>query len=422
VTAYTTAAAGNWSATGTWTGGVIPANGDTVTLNHNVTVDVDTTIGTSPAENSGTFAISWGAATKKLTLAAGVTLTVRGDCQAVGNTTKNDVVLMLDGSTWEFDASQATSPTTQNYRFIGASAGNQYTVFRVQGTVSSRCTVRSNAGGGNAFFTRNAFAPAFYINAAYCDFLRIGDASNNFFDYYLGNTSSAELTFDNCSFDGVGLTTSSTAPAANADISITNCTWKNTAASKCLVVPGFTNAGTKVVSGNVFDKGVDFGQGAWVVSSARADGNLFMEGYVATAGVKWASTVGNLVRKTTQPALNVFGDLTYEYWLKDGAISNPHHLVLGTTAGLDIADCIFGCTNGDTAGDAMQPSSPPAARVYTVKRCILLPDHDQVVQPGKLLGVASSNAFVSCVAEHNTYISTMAGRNRHQLWRDLRGL
>jgi hypothetical protein len=37
--AKTTAASGNWSAAGTWTGGVPPTEGDTCTINHTVTVD-----------------------------------------------------------------------------------------------------------------------------------------------------------------------------------------------------------------------------------------------------------------------------------------------------------------------------------------------------------------------------------------------
>lgn len=39
--AISTAGAGNWSAVGTWNGGVVPNTGDDVTINHNVTVDQD---------------------------------------------------------------------------------------------------------------------------------------------------------------------------------------------------------------------------------------------------------------------------------------------------------------------------------------------------------------------------------------------
>lgn len=401
--AITTAAAGNWSATGTWTGGVVPGNGDTVTLNHHVTVDTNTIIGTSPAENSGTYAITWGTATKKLTIASGVELRVRGDCLAQGNTTKNDVVLMQAGSSWVFDASQASTPLSQNYRFVGATAASQYTVFRIEGTSGSRCSVSSDSSGGNGFFTRGGFAPAFYLVAAYCDFLRVGDASNPLFDFYLGNTSLAELTLDNCTFDACGVITSASAPAANADISVTNCSFKNSAGTKPLVLPGFTNAGTKTVSGCVFGKSMDFGQGAWVVTD-----NLFLEGYVATAGTKWGTSSGNFVRKTSQPTLNVYGDLTNEFWYKDGAITNPHLLTYGVTTGLTIDGCIFSHSNANGTGDATQPGAPSGARTYTVKNCILLADDDNEVQPGKLQG-CGGNANVTIINEHNTYISTNAG-------------
>ncbi len=46
-TARTSAQAGNWSSPSTWTGGVVPGNGDTVTINHAVVVDTATTVGAS---------------------------------------------------------------------------------------------------------------------------------------------------------------------------------------------------------------------------------------------------------------------------------------------------------------------------------------------------------------------------------------
>lgn len=409
MTAYTTAATGNWSATGTWTGGVVPGNGDTVTLNHNVTVDVDTIIGTSPAENSGTYAITWGAATKKLTIASGVTLRVRGDCLGQGNTTKNDLVLMQSGSTWIFDASQASSPTSQNYRFIFATAGGQYGVFRVQGTSGARCAVMSDSGGGNGFFTRNSLTICGYINAAYCDFTRIGDATNPVIDGYLGNTSNAEITFDNCRFiDGGQVSGGGTAAATGAKFSITNCSWSGTLPSQCLVLPTFTNTGTKVVSGSVFDKEVSIGQGAWTLSDARGNGNLFQGGYTAVAGTKWATSIGNFVRRTTQPSLNVYGDLTDEWWYKDGTIANSQMMTLGVTSGLTIDGVIIATSDSNAVGDMIGVSSPGGARTHTIKNCILLPDETSGNQPGKLHG-SGGNANNTILCYHNTYISTAAG-------------
>ena len=88
-----TAQAGNWSNTSTWSGGVVPGDGDTVEINHAVTVDVDTTVGASPAAvpistyitNSVVADLEVDAT---LTIASDVTLTVRGnvaldDCQLI---------------------------------------------------------------------------------------------------------------------------------------------------------------------------------------------------------------------------------------------------------------------------------------------------------------------------------------------------
>lgn len=406
--AITTAANGNWSATGTWTGGVVPGNGDTVVLNHNVTVDTAVTVGHSPGNADATKAIAWGTVNKVLTVNAA--LTIRGDVSLKANTTKTTLILVQGaGAGIELDSSASASPSTTKYNIRTQDANNGYSLIRFEGTATDRVFFRSNAGGGNGYLTRGGFAVGGWLRARYTDFTRIGDSSQAFYDYYLGNNSGAEIDLESCILDGCGLLTSATAVVTGGTNRRVNCTYKNTAhASKSEVLPPFTNSGTKLIAGCVFDKQVDFGQGSWQVSTATSDGNLFMEGYSATAGTKWGSSVGNCVRRSTQPGLNVYADLVDELWYKAGSINNAHHLVYGVTTSLTMTGVILATENANGVGDAMQPGSPASARLYRNVNCYLLPDETSGVQPGKLQG-AGGNANVSIENEHCTYISTAAG-------------
>ena len=406
--AITTAANGNWSATGTWTGGVVPGNGDTVTLNHNVTVDTAVTVGHSPGNADATKAIAWGAVNKLLTVNA--PLTIRGDVSLKANTTKTTLILVQGaGAGIEIDSSASASPSATKYQILTQDANNGYSLIRFEGTATDRVFFRSNAGGGNGYLTRGGFAVGGWLRARYTDFTRIGDSSQAFYDYYLGNNAGAEVDLESCILDGCGLLTSATAVVTGGTNRRVNCTYKNTAhATKCEVFPPFTNSGTKLIAGCVFDRQVDFGQGSWQVSTAVSDGNLFMEGYSATVGTKWGSSVGNCVRRSTQPGLNVFADLTDELWYKAGSINNAHHLVYGVTSSLTMTGVILATENANGVGDAMQPGAPSGARTYRNVNCYLLPDETSGAQPGKLQG-AGGNANVTIENEHCTYISTAAG-------------
>ena len=85
MTAISSAATGVWSATGTWTGGVVPVEGDTVSIldSHTVTIDQNITVGA----DTGTAAITINS-TGKLeylsTAAASYTLTCKGDLVVLG--------------------------------------------------------------------------------------------------------------------------------------------------------------------------------------------------------------------------------------------------------------------------------------------------------------------------------------------------
>lgn len=167
------AAVGNWSNSATWTGGVVPGNGDSAVINHAVTVDVNTTIGPSAPgyTTSGTlgpfaFIVNGpynlggslngvssyfgnGAGTPSLTVATGIALTVRGD--VVLNCSQ---LILHAGATYEFDSSQATTPLSQSYVL---EILNEYRSFAAglftNGTAGNRCIITSNTAGGNGRIT-----------------------------------------------------------------------------------------------------------------------------------------------------------------------------------------------------------------------------------------------------------------------------
>lgn len=123
--AYTSAQNGNWSDDATWTGSGVPGNGDTVTRSHNITVDVNTTIGTDAAS---TNAMAGAAGT--LTIPNGVTLTVKGldVCTGTAN-------LVIDvGGIYE-----------------GYTATNLYYI-RYSGTIVNNGLMKSSTANANNFY------------------------------------------------------------------------------------------------------------------------------------------------------------------------------------------------------------------------------------------------------------------------------
>lgn len=111
MTAFTSKANGNWSAAGqtTWNQVGTPGSGDTVSIAHNVTVDVNTTIGTSPNDIT-TAAVTWTAA-RSLTIAAGVTFTILGNLVDAFNLG----ILAASGAGWQIIFDNSASGGTPLY-------------------------------------------------------------------------------------------------------------------------------------------------------------------------------------------------------------------------------------------------------------------------------------------------------------------
>jgi hypothetical protein len=203
--AISSAQTGNWSSTSTWTGGVVPGDGDTVTINHAVTVDSNVIIGNSPV--AGTVVVSVDATssnTGALTVATGITLRVKGDLQL-----KNAVLTFQAGSAYQFDSSAASG--TPIYRIVMGSASSQLnTKIVANGTSSQPVSIGKFSGSGNGVIIRYANGTSAWtqFNFQYTNFTDLGSSVTAYgtdaIDGSLLNTVAAEIVFNHCTFDRVG--------------------------------------------------------------------------------------------------------------------------------------------------------------------------------------------------------------------------
>lgn len=408
--AITSNASGNWSAGGTWVGGVAPGNGDTATIasGHAVTVDTSTTVGSSPA-SGGTAAIQVNG-TGSLTIATGVTLTARGDVKL-----NNAAMTMNAGSVFRFDASQASSPSTTKYRLhIGTNHNQTSARLNVNGTSGNRCTISSvkTSSAGNGFISGSDgvddWLQGGLITGSYCDLTNIGDASNP--SLYFGLTSTASFSIDNFVFDSCGKIQTSFNIADGTDLSITNCTMKNTLASECMQLnsPNANTSDTRVVKGCIFDKLVELypcraiaiggaGAGEWCIFNGGID--------TTNGSGKWASMTNCMLRETSAP----YGDMTDCYVLADGETDNPHPIQLAANAGagLTFHGVVFECPDSENttdAGDLVSHSNPASVVTNTIEHCLAIPNGDGT-SPGVLssmLGGANTRVAIN----NNTWALT----------------
>lgn len=382
--AIASGAAGNWSNTATWTGGVVPGNGDTVTIGHAVTVDTNTTVGHSPAAGDVTAAILTNGS-GSLTVATGVTLTVRGDIKL-----NSDTMTMEAGSVLEFDASAAGTPSTARYVLQIGTAHNQSPISTLvlNGTSGNRVTIRSNSGGANGRITDGAFINGGHVTATYADFLRCGDASN----YCMRNWSDVFSLSNVVLTDGGGWSPT-VGMAVTDQYTLQNVTFKNTSGTYVFnVTPAAFTSGWLRIYDSIFDNDVICGA-CKSIDVKRSIFNRFLTSSTIANLVAWEDV---LIHQTgtkdgsNQPGTGTIGR-TYHY----NDSTNGHFLQMSALGGT-LDGWIF--ERGSTAldGDCAMLANPASAGpVNAVTNSLKLPNSNGGSSCAIVSGLGGANTTAS---------------------------
>lgn len=138
---------GNWATGATWAGGVAPGSGDSAVIANGdtITIPISTsvTVGTSPANDSGTAAIATATTSGTGLLVVNGTLKYRGPVRLASQTTVGA------GAVLTHDSSLASVPSAAHYSWQqGQIAGRTSSVLNLNGSSGSHVTISNAASSG----------------------------------------------------------------------------------------------------------------------------------------------------------------------------------------------------------------------------------------------------------------------------------
>lgn len=398
---FTSKAAGNWSAAGqtTWNEANVPGDGDTVTLTHAVTVDVDTTVGHSPGAGDATAAILINDVGQVL-IPEGVTLTVRGDIISGVHTGAGRYVIDSAGGSLFMNPTQAVDPTAAAY-VISPNANNNKAWVRFAagagGTRPVLKTVVIDATTARARGTVGAYTTNVgLIDMRDTDVVDFGDATNSMWQVYLGDAGFQRLyrnTFTRC-----GLFDLPTTHAAG-NIIIRNNKWTDSLNANSITInSGATSTGTRDFIGNILDKPVK--SGLW--NKFIVTYNVFKGDYAESAQTVGAATWRyNVIFK---------GELTYTMYaplIEDTLLfsdwdtgNQSQNLTLAAAYAQELRGCIGQLTlydSGYVPGEVSDievliDGGSTAAVAKTVTKLLILPASDRTTGEATVDG--SGSVFV----------------------------
>jgi hypothetical protein len=400
---YTSTQSGNWSAPSTWGGSGPPGNGDTAVVNHAITVDADTTIGVSGV--NGTTAVTLAAQPAAVTIASGKLFRVRGDILISFSYNAGTLYGLVGnaGAIFEWDSSQAASPSATQYNMHTNGIFGGLNNVQFNGTSGNHCTVRSNAGGGNGYFSTVADGTGGAMVATYTDFLRIGDGTKDSFQptWFL---TGAIWDIQHCSFTSCGRINVS-APVASSTIRHKFNQHVLSAGATVMVVS--TPTCTAMASGERSFVGNDFDID-WAGSSFSQDytitDNLFEKGFNISTGCPWASFARNFERMVAGSVTAAPATISDSYILLDSFADLTFH-VFDVVGNLDMLRNIYDATYFqihvlDISDGLLAPGG--SSGTFHLTNNILLPAGDG--RGGTAIAAPRQDGTAKIFAEHNTVI------------------
>ena len=390
--AQESAQSGPWNSTSTWVDGNVPGAGDTATIKagHIVTTNLNVTVGDESATPAVTIE-----ATGQLKQTGGI-FHVEGDflCSASDSVISH----LINGGIFEFG--NGGYEYTQPAQTTGVSPSAQFL-----GTSLSRITIRTEAGGTNAIFRGTGASRFCLLAAQYCDFLRLGDASNDWIRPSVIGAST--FTLDHCTVDNCGsINCNSVNLGATAAFRLSNVKFTNSLQSVPLSYVSYgamTAGGIRLFEGVYFDKSPNL----YAPRDTTFLRVVFNSRWVTTSadGYGWEGMDNCLIRLTTND-LNINGDVTNCYVLYDNdARTNQHMLQAGTypLTTYAVTGNVFEFTGSDAVGDCITMGEPGSGPVLVdMQYNVFLPN-----SAGECSGTPFSslgNANLSLKFNHNTYL------------------